>query len=322
MAKFSKTTEELIEGLREQFLIPVENEFLSEPRQIVVQLRPPYKSLGEAFLHNLDSVISTVTIPFTLVSSSVNYRHRVRLRTAECIRTLSLDMEDGETEELLERRREQHALKAAEKRMAEFAKSPKGVEMMVRDTCAFLRIGVEVGALDVAAKNLLLQGVVLVWGSFEVLAHDLFVAYVNQTPKVVKTLIKDPVIRRKIFQLLRDPIEMLAEHDFDLSNSMGSVLAERQDLSDLLTLKKILLATFADNVSLREALSVRELWTLNQQRHLIVHRRGVVDKEYIEKTGRRDQIGSQLVISPTTLEYYLALIRDAGVALLQGIPAA
>jgi hypothetical protein len=63
----------------------------------------------------------------------------------------------------------------------------------------------------------------------------------------------------------------------------------------------------------------KDLWILNQRRHLIVHRRGVIDREYLEKTGETLEIGDLLTVTPQEITGYFGRVRDAGVAILDAL---
>ena len=317
---FSESTGALIKDLLDKFLVGVDaTELLSTTHTVVEHLPPLYRGIGESFIHNMTSVVSTVTLPFMLVASSVHLQHRTRLHLAERIRAQGLEREVNETNEAFERRREEHALQVAKARMKEFEKSVEGRELMVRDTCKFLLRQSEDQEVADAALGMLLQGIVLLWGGFEVLARDLFVAHLNQQPKEAEILLKDPTTRKR-FQLPKDPIELLAERGFNLANSMGSLLGERQDLSDLTTIKMIYLRLFPTNDALREALNNPKMWLINQQRHLVVHRRGVIDQDYLNSTGAKVGLGDRLTVAPSDLEDHLSIICEAGTTLLQAIP--
>jgi hypothetical protein len=72
---------------------------------------------------------------------------------------------------------------------------------------------------------------------------------------------------------------------------------------------------------LRACLSDHELWLLAQRRHLIVHRRGIVDNRYLESTGEKLVPGSQISISPSDIERGLDIVCSAGIELLKSVAA-
>ncbi len=93
---------------------------------------------------------------------------------------------------------------------------------------------------------------------------------------------------------------------------MGNVLIELHDLSDLPTIKDVFGTLFPHTAPLRKALDEGDLWILNQRRHLLVHRRGIVDDEYLDNTKESVAIGSLLSVSPKEIENYFHVVRDAG----------
>jgi hypothetical protein len=103
----------------------------------------------------------------------------------------------------------------------------------------------------------------------------------------------------------------LAAKSFDLSNQMGTLLFEERDLSSLFAIRTACEAIFDDS-TLRTMLSADSLWLLNQKRHLIAHRRGVVDDEYIRNTGSSLAVGDHLYISPDEFEENLVEVLSIG----------
>ncbi len=61
------------------------------------------------------------------------------------------------------------------------------------------------------------------------------------------------------------------------------------------------------------------VWLLFNRRHLVVHRCGIVDAEYLDQTGDAAQrIGSMLHVTPEALEGDMRSVAEFGVALLLG----
>jgi hypothetical protein len=100
---------------------------------------------------------------------------------------------------------------------------------------------------------------------------------------------------------------------------MGTFLLQAADFSELAVIKDTYSVLFPSDNSLRTALNEGTLWTLYQRRHLIVHRRGVVDRQYLENTGETLEIGSQLVVSPEDIKNYIAISRDLGLSFFGAI---
>jgi hypothetical protein len=98
---------------------------------------------------------------------------------------------------------------------------------------------------------------------------------------------------RKRFEAERLTVDTLLQHGFDLSARLGSVLIEQQDFSRLQTIKAAY-AVLYPRAELAEALGRKDLWELYQKRHLIVHRRGIIDQAYLDATGRAEAVGTEL----------------------------
>lgn len=65
------------------------------------------------------------------------------------------------------------------------------------------------------------------------------------------------------------------------------------------------------------ALKAHNVWLLYQQRHILVHRLGVVDQAYLDATGETATVGEKLVLTPAGVERHLANSRDFAVAVAQ-----
>jgi hypothetical protein len=116
------------------------------------------------------------------------------------------------------------------------------------------------------------------------LIGDGLVLLLNSNPKLVTKLLSDPSAKKK-FELPKLSADYLAEKGFDLSTQMGSLLFEDRDLSSLAAIRIACEAIFEDSKPCVQCLNADSLWLLNQKRHLIAHRRGVVDDEYVRNTG-------------------------------------
>jgi hypothetical protein len=303
----------------EHFVIPPSNEQpLNELDAACSAVHDSYQQLLTAFRHSLSATISTVTMPFAMAYASTEQWHFKRLHIAERIRAQMITEDgvpDGET---LETYREREAHLKAQSSMQDFSKSEDGLNVLIGDTCSFLMNGLHHG-LEAAAKELLQQGLVLLWSAFEVLYRDAFETLLNEVPGNIQTLISHPKTRKR-FEAERLPLDTLVQHGFDLSSRLGSVLIAQQDFSDLRTTKAVYSVLFPDNAVLNEALDHRDLWMLFQRRHLIVHRRGVIDQAYLQGTGETGGIGTQLIVTPKDFEKALDVVIATGIALAHSLP--
>lgn len=310
---------ELAEQVTARFFIPPEGEMLF-PRleSVVANLPPEYAPLGAAFVTNLFAVRSTAKVPFTLANAATERAHWQRISVAERIRSRNLSATDGESEPALEVRRDATAYEVARTRMREFAASDNGRSVMAADTCRFMLDALSSGTMGAAADELILQGEVLAWSALESLARDVFETALNRHPEQVLELLRDPVARQRL--PAKFALEELATLGFDLSSTLGSVLTSHQDFSDLRTIRAILPLTLGSD-EVAAALADPRLWALSQRRHLILHRRGVVDRRFLDATGENLPLGTRIVIKPADLVIDITAVAACGGALLAGLGA-
>jgi len=301
--------------MRERFYVPeAVEDTLAGFDALASQLHPDYKPVAAAFRQNLASFVTTVAMPFTLASSSVHERHFQRIHIAARIRAGGIG-KDGDKG--VEEARDRAAAENAHKQMREFLGSKDGKNVVIRDICHFLRGSLQQGLLD-GASELLRQGVILLWSAFEVFFRDVFELHLNRKPTRIKALISQPDTRKR-FDAEKLPLETLMDYGFDISAKLGSILLTRQDFSDLRAIKTVYRVIFPSAGNLIASLGSRDLWVLFQRRHLIVHRRGVVDKGYIDETGESLPVGSQIAITPASLENDLKVVLSCGEALCESL---
>ena len=169
-----------------------------------------------------------------------------------------------------------------------------------------------------AARELARQGIVLTWSAFEVFARDLFVDLLNERPALVERLLSQ-VASRKRFTVDKIDWQTLSTYNFDLSRSLGVLLSQRSDLDDIQTIRDAYNALYPSATALNQALANEDLWHLFQRRNLIVHRRGIVDRHYIEKTGSLLAIGAHFWATPDDIEMHIESVITAATALVSEV---
>src|SRR5207248_5961484 len=108
----------------------------------------PFTDSGTALRANIEGLISTISVPYTLATKSASDRHWQAIHSAERIRSLMLDAGANE--------RERQALTSAKSRMQSFVRSPEGRDALMRDTLNFLESLRSDEAVLRAAKALIL----------------------------------------------------------------------------------------------------------------------------------------------------------------------
>lgn len=292
----------LANSVREVFLVPPSFDKATAVLLERVELLPPRRKLiAQAFLENLNGVNRTLSIPFTYTYSQVHSLHWQRFLMAERIRARSLPNED-EWESM--------ARTNAKNKFDKFLAKENGHKVADEVLSRLANLKEEPDSLA-AARELTRQGVVLIWSAFEVLSRDLFVDLLNEHPSLADRLLTH-VASRKRFTVEKVDWQTLSSFGFNLSSSLGTLLAQRADLDDIQTIRDAFGALFPTAIKCNKSLADSRLWHLFQTRNLIVHRRGVVDQHYIEKTGATLPTGTHMWVTPAEIEDFFGAVVAAG----------
>lgn len=271
------------------------------------------RSGAEVFLRNLQAVHWTLTIPHVLAVSAARLRNYQELYFKNSLLAQADAIEALKAHEDLE---EAHVDPAV---VAE--KTARGITELAAEILEEARHLLEHmleadGKLATGAREILRQGAVLLWGAFEVLASDLFKGILNERPSLAMRVLKD-ADSRKFFQLKSVDLETLQSFQFDLASHMGDVLSQVGRIDSIPCIKSVFAAISPEPTELREILSDRELWVLSQRRNIILHRRAIVDAQYLASTGDPITLGEELKITPADLRTYRKVVQKAGLKLIQ-----
>jgi hypothetical protein len=173
-------------------------------------------------------------------------------------------------------------------------KTPETIQRFSNQILAELERSLSSEEFAHAASELLRQGTVSVWGALEVLVQDIFVSLINAKPNLAIELLTNEQSKR-LFQLKAIPLDILSTCNFDLSGCFGDILIRNRSVDTIPAMKVVFGVLLPQSNKLRDILEQKELWVLNQRRHLIVHRRGIIDADYIARTG--DSLASGLNLS-------------------------
>jgi len=306
----------MAERVTKVFVIPPDRDFLLSPMdKMLGTIREPYCAIGKAFCSNIEGLLSTITIPYQFAAASTQDQHWQRIFATARIRSLMLEAAASETTEQLTSRREEQAWITANSQMEDFVNSSNGKDHLTRDTLAFLSRSIRVDSFIEAALDLTFQGLVLTWSTLEVLARDCFTAHLNDNPHRFKDLLTDPTAKRR-FDVSKVSLEVLSTYNFDLSENLGTFLAQQQDLSDLLSIKAVYGALFPASEDLRLALDDDKLRLLSLRRNLTVHQRGMIDRAYVAAASCSQTVGERLHVSPSMLEGHLVAVIAAASAMI------
>ena len=255
-------------------------------------------------------MISAATLPFQLSSVTVSKRRFDQIHYSERIRALS----PTRAGEGLSEEQSEAAFKSATKRMLSFAAEEEGVAFFRDKTVLELNLLLDNESLASAANELLHQALISTWSIFENFASTFIRCWINANPMDARKVLMSPDLQKFLGRQTVD-IADLYEHGLDLSQSMGDVLFKGKRLDNLPVIRATMEALF-ESADIRSSLG-DDLWSLNQRRHLIVHRRGIVDQEFREKTGSQLNVGERLLTSADDVEMALKAVVRAMVSIVR-----
>ncbi len=169
-----------------------------------------------------------------------------------------------------------------------------------------------------SVRSLLLSTISVSWTTFETLAADSWEAILNAWPI--------PLGQRSFSNLPPGPwddlsrkhisVGLLARHGFDLRNRVGTVLKSRFDFTNSSGIRLAFRASFGEAEDLKMALENPNLSRLEASRHVIVHRGGIVDEEFRNRTGTSAPVGAPFPFEGDTVARYLLAAAECGTKLL------
>jgi hypothetical protein len=225
--------------MRNYFLVPPSPaEVFAQLNELIETREVKYQAIAKTFKYNLASALSAVSIPFCLASTSIHASHFQRLHSAESIRALSINAEEIAPREALEEIRKRKARQKEQFRMTEFTASEDGKQAIIFGICEFLTTSIIEREMEIAARELISQGVILVWSAFEVLFRDTFELELNLNPSKAASLAQDVSTRKKL-EVQRFSLDNLIKYGFDLSDKIGTILVSESDFSNLPTIKTV-----------------------------------------------------------------------------------
>jgi hypothetical protein len=296
---------------RQHFFIPVdESVFFEKLDEAIEQADSRFKDIAKSFRRNLEAVILTVSVPFHLTVAGAQRLRFQQIHIAERIRSRKL-VDEGATEE----EANQKALSKATDRFSQEQQLEENIQQLSSQVLESLEANLREEEFSRASSELLRQGTASVWSAFEVLVQDLVTTLLNARPDVAIALLTHEHTK-SLFQLKALPVDTLAAYNFNVSESLGSILIRHRSVDTVPVMKAVFGVLLPEAEKLRNILDQRDLWILNQRRHLLVHRRGVVDAAYLEKTGEIIFLGDELIIRPSDLEQYLTVVCKAGIELV------
>ena len=299
----------IAKDVRTVFLVP--HDFSASAKslaELAVALPSDLRAVTTSFIENLHGVIRTLSIPFKYTYSQVHGLHWQRFHMAERIRAREIENEAE---------REPAALASAKEKFDAYLHED-GSEKVVEDVFDRLLWLKNDSESLMAARELTRQGIVLTWSAIEVLTRDAFVYLLDNKPGYAELLVADPA-NRKRFSADRIEWQALATYGYNMSSSLGSYLISKADLKSVPAIRGAYGALFPAADVLQKLLGDRRLWNLCHKRNLIVHKRGIVDQQYLTSTSDTLAIGENLLVTPSEVEDSLEFTLKLGIEIVRQV---
>ncbi|WP_218239822.1 hypothetical protein [Comamonas fluminis] len=302
----------LSDRVKEQFIVSFElsSRHTKEISDLIQRLPEHLQAAPQSFLSALTAISDAACLPNRISFGLAweNERSRVLLHAIHTINGKGLLPNESQEEASDRVIKQAHA--AADEEMRTITQSEARFNRVFRQSIEALLFDPFQQSTVQAAKELRYQTAVAIWSSIEVLLKDQLIEIINWKPELAKRLITDEVAKKR-FELPKLTFDELEERKFNFQNCMGDLLVRQRDASDLLTLKAAVGAIWGKG-DLFNILESREIRLLNLQRHLIVHRRGIVDEKYLSQSGDQAQKGEPVAIPPSSIVNFYRVAAKVG----------
>ncbi|MBI5878120.1 MAG: hypothetical protein HZB53_10735 [Chloroflexi bacterium] len=172
-------------------------------------------------------------------------------------------------------------------------------------------------SVESSVNQLIYLLVAHLWTSFEVLATDLWIATVNCHPDLLVQRISKRSENGQPSKQFR--VEVLAKYDYNVKAHMGTLLARRFGFSEGINgIQAAYLTIFQKEhrAEIESLFKTEGLFRLEETRHLIVHRAGIVDERFNSHMKADFEIGSLLELTPSSAFDLASAAVRAGCALV------
>lgn len=172
-----------------------------------------------------------------------------------------------------------------------------------------------------SVRSLLSAAAAAGWTSFEVLATDMWVAALNARPLPLGSTALNAIPQDATDESLnskRVSVSLLEKYDYDLRGSLGDLLRAKFDFTGVSSIEKAYSAAFGKSAGLDHVFDrADDINLLECVRHLIVHRAGIVDEEFLKRTGFAAPVGERFALDSPLVHKLVNAAIDSGCDLIQ-----
>lgn len=136
-------------------------------------------------------------------------------------------------------------------------------------------------------QRLMHQACLLIWSAVETYSKQVFIDALNAKPSLLSAIYKSPQMKERFSIANSAWPNLLETYDYNFQGKLGTIIAGDRDFSSPQLLRDLFPVMFAGMSNLgfpTEVFQSDTLWVLGQRRHLIAHRCGIVDQDYLDKT--------------------------------------
>lgn len=247
--------------------------------------------IGAAFARNVDTLLGLASFPLVLLSVGATGVQQLVLFTQALVRTKNVQRWGKSEAATAEVEAE------VKKLWEESAQDPDSPFRPVEQAKTQLARLLELPDVNCSAIALLFACVSYAWATFECVAKDAWIAAVNSRPIQLGHPALIGLRDERAEEGLSGKhisIGMLARHGFDLRDKLGTLAAGKFDFTSVSGIRAAYSAAFGKRTELEEPLANPNLAVLEATRHVVVHRAGLVDEEYLRRTVDGTPVGKQL----------------------------
>jgi len=269
------------------------------PNDEVAGLKSPQvQRVGNTFCDNADIVTRLLALPLTLLTIGESNRNRFLFLAEQLIVQHGRLKASGFSKEAYS-----EVDNEAERRYEEVTAQDPNFDA-VKSAKAMLRKMATCEDLRRPVQALLYTSAVYIWSALECALKDAWIEAVNLLPfpfghrsllRVPKESTVEGISSKQV------SVGLLAKHGFDVRDKLGTILAEKYDFTGTEGIRVAYAAAFGKEQSIESVLSSIPLRRLEAIRHLIAHRAGLVDREFVRRTGETHPIGGPLPVDMKTL---------------------
>ncbi|MBR8234269.1 MULTISPECIES: hypothetical protein [unclassified Burkholderia] len=168
-------------------------------------------------------------------------------------------------------------------------------------------------------NRLMHQASLLAWSAYENFCKDVFIYSLNRRPDLYGVILKNQNLKERFSISQAAWPNVLERAGYDLIGKLGTIIGSDKDFSSPQLLKDlfpVLFSEFHGNENFFTIIQSRDLWVLGNRRHLIAHRCGVVDADYMKKCDDSTQkIGQLLTLRGRDIAQSLGAVAAAAMCL-------